>query len=302
MNTTPKNVALQLGALIALYVSITSFLILAFSAINLSFPDAADGRWFYDSNQDAIRGAIAVLIVFFPTYLGLTRLVNQARRTESGFYHALTRWIIYLSLLVGGLVLLGNLVVTINAFLNGDLTLRFLLKAGTLLVVIGAAFGYYWLDAKGHWTTRAKQSVQLGVMVGVVVLAVMIYGFTLIDTPGAVRDQAIDEQQRNDLQDIQWRIEAHYAEVGELPAEVGEVYEVQEVPSAPEGRAAYEYEITGEQSYNLCAEFAAASDEAYPKPYLRTPDRIGDYQNQNWEHTAGRWCFERTVAPLSDTE
>jgi hypothetical protein len=48
--------------------------------------------------------------------------------------------LVYLSLLVGGGVLLGDLVAIILAFLNGEITTRFILKAGVLLVVVGAAF------------------------------------------------------------------------------------------------------------------------------------------------------------------
>jgi hypothetical protein len=41
--------------------------------------------------------------------------------------------LVYLSLLVGGGVLLGDLVAVILAFLNGEITTRFILKAGVLL-------------------------------------------------------------------------------------------------------------------------------------------------------------------------
>jgi hypothetical protein len=295
-HTTPKNFALQLGALITVYISITSLLVLTFSIINIVFPDAADGSWFYDSNQSSIRFAIAVLAVFFPTYLALTRLVNQARRSESSLYHTLTRWVIYLSLLVGGLILLGNFVVTINSFLNGEATLRFLLKAFTLFVVVGGAVTYYWLDAKDYWLTRERRSVQIGALVAAFVLATVIYGFVNIEAPGVVRERDIDQEQIYDLQDMQWRIVAHYAEAGSLPESVAALYEVQSPPEAPAGRMAYEYEITGPDTYSLCAEFAEPSRESEYVHYKPTPENPLDYQNQNWEHAAGRWCFERVVS------
>ncbi|MCA9366506.1 hypothetical protein KC722_02915, partial [Candidatus Kaiserbacteria bacterium] len=122
MEHTPKNMALQLGALIALIVSISSLLVLLFGIINLVFPDAAAASWEYSNAQEGIRYAIASLLVFFPTYLLLTRKVNVARRHESGLYHTLTKWLVYAALLVGGLVMLGDLVAVIMAFLNGELT------------------------------------------------------------------------------------------------------------------------------------------------------------------------------------
>ena len=101
MEQTPKQFALQIAALITLYVSISAFLILLFGLINLTYPDAAEDYWQIQSSQSGIRYAIAALIVFFPAYLVLTRVVNQARRHASNLYHTLTKWFVYLSILVG---------------------------------------------------------------------------------------------------------------------------------------------------------------------------------------------------------
>src|SRR5690606_2430047 len=105
-----------------------------------------------------MRFGIAMLLVFFPTYIFLTRTVNQIRRKETGTYLMLTKWLVYLSLLVGGLILLGDLVTVVLTYLNGEITLRFILKAATLLLVIGAAFFYYILDARNYWNNHEKES------------------------------------------------------------------------------------------------------------------------------------------------
>jgi hypothetical protein len=123
---TPRNVVLQVGSLIALYLSVSFLLTLVFGLININYPSAADSYWEIESATEGIRLGIAMIIVFFPTYLVLTRLMNRYRRVENGaLYKNITKWLIYLSLLIGGLVLLGTLVTTIHAFLNGDLTLSF---------------------------------------------------------------------------------------------------------------------------------------------------------------------------------
>ncbi len=137
MENTAKNFALQLGALIALYVSIGALIMLLFSTINVIYPDLERYPWEVDSASSTIRGAIAALIVFFPAYLVLTRIVNKIRRAEDAAYSAFTKWLLYLSLLIGGGVLLGDLVTVINNFLNGELTLRFILKALSVFVVVG---------------------------------------------------------------------------------------------------------------------------------------------------------------------
>jgi uncharacterized membrane protein len=156
---TAKHFVLQLGSLISLYLSLSFFLVLAFGCINLLFPDTLDSIWEVEQAGSSIRLVFAIVSVFFPTYIILTRLVNKNRReSEDSSYLGLTKWLIYLSLLVSGLVLLGDLVAVIMGFLEGELTFRFILKALAVFVVIGGAFYYYIQDAKGYWLDRDKQS------------------------------------------------------------------------------------------------------------------------------------------------
>lgn len=301
METTAKNFALQLGALAALYVSITSLMVLLFGIINIHFPDSASAYYEYDSAQSGIRFSIAILLVFFPTYLVLARVVNKARRSAGGTYLTLTRWMIYLSLLVGGFVLLGDLVSVLYTFLNGEITTRFILKAATLLVVVGAAFYYYLQDAKGYWNSHEKLSIQIGVVTSVLVLGVVSYGYYSIDAPSVVRDISLDRKQVSDLQEIQWRIEEYYASNNQLPGSIEEVYvRGVEVPKAPEGRGDYGYNITGESTYELCATFIAATPDTEKSMARPIYDDPIYYLNQNWDHSDGDYCFERTAVSLKN--
>lgn len=148
-NHTAKHFVLQLGSLIALYLSIAFFLVLSFGVINLSFPDALAGVWEIESAASSVRLGFAMVLVFFPTYLVLTRLVNTNRRGSNDHsYLNLTKWMIYLSLLVAGITLLVDLAVVIMGLLEGELTMRFILKALAVAVVTGAAFLYYIKDAQ----------------------------------------------------------------------------------------------------------------------------------------------------------
>lgn len=299
-STTAKNFALQLGSLVALYVSVTTLVVMLFSIINLQFPDAADAAYQYESAQGSIRFAIAMLIVFVPTYLVLTRIVNRSRRTAKGAYLALTKWLIYLSLLVGGFVLLGDFVSVVYTFLNGEITTRFILKALTILLVVGSAFYYYLHDAKGYWNTHEKQSMQIGMGVAVIVIAAITYGYYSIDAPSVVRDISIDQNQVYDLQDMQWRVEAYYAKNETLPQTIADVYPAGiDMPAAPAERTSYNYKVTGAETYELCATFAEPTPESerLAKPIYDDPTM---YQNQNWEHGIGETCFER-VAQKSST-
>ena len=158
-NHTAKHFVVQLGSLISLYLSLAFFLVLAFGFINLLFPDSLDGVWQLENAASNVRLGFAMVVVFFPTYLVLTRLVNKNRRaSQDTNYLGLTKWLIYLSLLIAGLTLLGDMVAVIMGFLEGELTQRFLLKALAVAVVTGAAFFYYLKDAQGYWLTREKLS------------------------------------------------------------------------------------------------------------------------------------------------
>lgn len=295
MENTSKNFVLQLGALVSLYASLGAAIAIAFGIINIIFPDAAEYYWEYESAQSGVRFGIATLIVFFPTYLVLTRMVNQIRRKEHGVYLTLTRWLIYLSLFLGGAILLGDLVAVIWSFLNGEITTRFLLKAAVLLIVIGAALKYYILDARGYWNTHEKQSRLYGAIAGSAAIAIIAAGFSHIDAPSEVREFRLDEQQVTDLMDMQYRIEEHYRVNGTLPDGLDEVYADGSAPLPPEDRAAYEYRVTGERNYELCATFERSTMRDGRSMVRVYEPYAGNY---NWEHGEGRTCFERIVEPM----
>jgi len=237
-----------------------------------------------------------MLLVFFPTYLALTRQVNKNRRTETNSaYLGLTKWLLYLSLLVGGGVLLGDAVAVILSFLEGELTTRFVLKAAVLMLIVGAAFYYYLQDARGYWLTREKESKLYGLAMAVVVTAAIVMGFFNSQTPNTIREMKLDETQISDLQQIQWKIEEALAvSSSTVPASLEEAYDGFPIPEAPEDRAAYSYEVT-EQGFNLCATFSRDSNTEQ-EMWGPTFDKTALIRNGNsWQYKEGRYCFERIV-------
>jgi membrane protein YqaA with SNARE-associated domain len=302
-NHTAKHFVLQLGSLIALYLSLVFFLVLTFGFINLRFPDGLDSVWQVESAASSIRIGFAMVVVFFPTYLVLTRMVNKNRRSsKDNSYLALTKWMIYLSLLVAGLTLLGDLVAVIMGFLEGELTSRFLLKALAVFVVIGAAFYYYIRDAQGYWLKNEKTSLAYGAGATVIIAAVLIASLGYIQTPAEVREVKADQEIVSDLQDIQWRVESHYERFENLPVDMDSMYlEISaedNPPDAPEGRANYTYSITDaeENKYKLCGDFKYDSnklDNQYRPAY--PAENAVYWKNNNWEYKAGEWCFDRVI-------
>jgi len=296
MENTAKNFALQLGSLLSLYVSLGALIGLLLSTITVLYPDDAQMPYEFTSATASIRYTIAILVVFFPTYIILTRLVNNVRRKESGVYLTLTKWLIYLSLLVAGGVLLGDLVAVLLGFLNGELTVRFILKALAIFLVVGTAFGYYVADVKGYWEKNEQKSIMYGGIVAILVVSAIIFGYTKIETPSEVREMNIDQAQINDLQMIQYKIESYTVLNGALPESLEVAYASLPIPQREE-RPDYTYEVTSDSTFSLCATFGFPTRIDAQSYYIGRPiaEPLMIKDPYNWDHQAGYWCFDRVI-------
>lgn len=142
-HTSPKDVFLHLFSIIALYISAGSFIVLIFQYIGIAFPDSLD-YYGMQTAYGAIRWAIATLIIVFPAYVGSIWLLHRGYMENSATRALRTRkWLIYFTLFAAAAIIAGDLVALIYNFLNGDLTVRFMLKAATVFLVSGSVFGYY---------------------------------------------------------------------------------------------------------------------------------------------------------------
>lgn len=293
---TAKHFVLQLGSLISLYISLGFLISLLFGLINLRFPDATDSVYMIESSAQSIRLAIAMVVVFFPTYIVLTRMVNTLRRKEtSSEFLPLTKWLIYLSLLVGGLVLLSDLVTVLMTFLNGEITSRFIFKALSVLVVVGLALHYYILDVRGFWIKHEGRSVMFAYGSLLAVFLIVAFGFGTIDTPSQVREMKLDAQQITDLQAIQWRLQDTLVQSSStVPKDLNEVFGDFPAPTPPDNREAYSYAET-DKGFELCATFAHDSiQNEFSGPMIG--DKSMPIVNpDDWQYKAGRYCFKRTV-------
>ncbi len=295
-NHTSKQFALQLGSLLSLYISISFLLVLLFGIFNLIFPDATENYYMIESTSSSVRLSIAMLVVFMPTYLILTRTVGKLRRIgQNETYLSLTKWLIYLSLVVGVGVLLIDLVIVIMTFLEGEVTERFTFKAAAVVAVVGAAVHYYILDARGFWLTHESKSIMYAIGVGLVTCTAISYGFAYIDTPAVVRELKIDHTQITDLQKIQWKLHDVLASSSTLPTTLAELYADSHIPPvAPENRPDYTYTRT-EAGFELCATFSAA-DQNVDDQYGPKFDTSALIQNgYDWQYSKGHYCFKRII-------
>jgi len=299
---TPKDFFLWLGAMIALYLSVGSFIALSFEYIDrLVGTSAIIG---YDPYSGGIRFAIASLIVVFPVYLILTRILNQDIRHHSEKSDLwVRRWLVFLTVFVAGFGFVVDLIVLIQTFLSGDdLTTAFLLKVITIFLLFAGIFYYYLQDIRGYWKTHEKNSKMVGYGVIALVVITIVSGFIIMGSPATQRALREDQQRIDDLTNIQYQVTEYYRTTEKLPDSLTQLQDpliggyIQSDPSTGES---YEYTKTGNLTFELCATFALPLPEfdvakADLSDYMV---RTSKETAENWPHEAGRTCFERTVDP-----
>lgn len=139
----PKQIFLHLLAMATLYISAAGVLILIWGLAEHWFPDPYL-TYDYGGDSGAVRGGISMAVVAFPIFLGLALQIR--RKTLSGEIPAgsgLRSGFVYANLFVVAVAVLITLMVSVNAFLNGDLTPRFAVRAGGVLLLVGLLYLYY---------------------------------------------------------------------------------------------------------------------------------------------------------------
>ncbi len=299
--TTAKDFFLFLGVFIGLYVSSVSFLMLAFAIVEKVFPIIGN---YYSDPSGTIRWGLAVMIIFFPAFIYLSYMVNKDLKANPEKKEIwIRRWTIFFTLFISGLTIAIDLATLIYRFLGAeDLTTKFFLKVILVLLVAIVVFRYYLYELKRD-AKEYKQSAKIFIyVISAVVLATVIYGVVLIGSPFAQNARNLDQQRVNDLSNIQSQIVyVQWTNKGTVPASLMELNDQISgymVPTDPETGLPYEYTVLSKNSFELCATFSASSTQDAGITRVSTPapypvNSIVD----NWSHSAGRVCFDRTIDP-----
>jgi len=115
-----------------------------------------------------------------------------------------------------------------------------------------------------------------------VLVAAIAAGLYLSGTPGEQRLRRLDERRVADLQRLSSIIDLYHMQTGQLPAELERLIDGRRLSSVPRDPATaepYEFRITGDERFELCAEFSRASTALTPADSF-------------WRHDEGRQCFE----------
>ena len=303
---TPKDFFLWIGAVVSLYGAIVAFVALIFEYINHAFPNPVNYGYYYDSSYSSISYQSASLIVLTPVTLILMRVIRRniaQDPTRKDIW--VRRWALFLTLFIAGTTFVVDLIVLLNAYLQGeDLTIGFLLKVLTVLLVAALGFMHFMADVRGYWEEQPGRAKAVNYGVGLLLLVAIGAGFFIVGTPQQIRAEKQDMIRVNDLESIQWLLVNYWQQKESLPAALADLNDPirnSVIPLDPKTQQPYEYRATGALSFELCATFAGErEDRLEGERPMMDPTSIapgGKTLPDNWAHAAGRACFQRTIDP-----
>lgn len=128
-------------------------------------------------------------------------------------------------------------------------------------------------------------------IISIIVVGVVIFGFSVAGSPFETRARKIDEERVRDIGSLKNAIQTYYTKNNSLPKTLSELdgssyYLSKNNKVDPETGEEYEYSITNNTNYKICATFSTASNEN-KDPY--------NYYNKEFKHPKEYHCFNLTI-------
>ena len=283
VSSSPRDAFLNLLATALLYNGAIATGVIVFVLIDRWLPLPGERSIFF---RGVLRWAAAALIVSLPI-LGLVRRTisrdnaanPMARMTP--VYRTLT----YFTLLVTALVMAGDLICVVINFLEGDATLRFILKALVVLLIAGGVYLWYASDVHREEALAAGSAPSgagplqsappwrqwLSRVALATALTALVAALGLLGSQMRARMLRLDGQRVSDLRAIQSTIELYHSRRGELPVALDDLAKdpdtyVQQLAD-PASKQPYGYTRIDDKTYALQATFdlpTPAEDEQHP--------------------------------------
>lgn len=291
----PRDVFLHLLAIVTLYWSSITFVTLLWQFINYFLPDLLN-YYVASYSVELIRFAVSSLFIVFPLFIYISWFLNKIYAKEIVVRESkIRKWLLYFTLFLAALISVGDIVSVIYNLLGGETTLRFILKALSVLLVTGFIFTYYLDDLRRE--APSKLGKIFAWIAGTVILVAVVSSFFIIGSPNTARMVQLDQQKVSDLQGVQSEIINYWQRKEKLPSSLTDLNDSisgYQVARDPQTKQSYEYIVNDESklSFSLCAVFNKDSNSAQK---VTTPNYYPEQYAQNWNHSAGRYCFERTI-------
>lgn len=303
---------LLLGILVALITSFVSAVSLVFKGLDRIMPDTTNG---YFSITNSIQNPLAFFIIGI-IVLYILEYINK-KRIEKDMTHLLVplrKWMLLSVLFILGLVILGDLITLIKYFLSGEITTRFIAKVLALFGFSAMVFIYYFhvLTWDNIWSRHSRRAFSyLGIVVAILII---VFGFYLIGSPKTQRLIRIDQERERVVQDLNNKVINYWQTIGQMPKNMADL---DKLPNYGDNRrqdlSIYNYKLTdsNKRNYEICTTFNLSTDVI--NSYMDNANDIYrneksfaigvgtdiaiNTDNQNWDHSAGGFCFKRNIDP-----
>jgi hypothetical protein len=296
-----KFVFFYLLHLVSLGFMASSFGIILFQIINKYVADvvvAYSGSY----NESALKFAISALLVSTPIYYGISHLIQKSLfRGELKKDSAVRRWLTYLILFVSFLIFVGWLIAFVNNFLNGEVTMKFILKTLSVLAIAAAVFGFYFYDIRRQAVENIKDKTLKIFFFATLAAVVIVFvaSFFVAESPAASRDRILDEQTVNNFYTIDSCVDQYYRETKKLPENFAAMkadcsYLLPENLQDSQTGQAFIYNLTGTTTYQICANFRTSNIGKDNNPAGAYPATVGTNSSA---HDKGQQCLKRQVYP-----
>ncbi len=289
-NNSPKFAFWYLLSLVSLVFVAFSVGASIFQLINKYVPDIVTQNYQYSVSMELLKFAISALIVAAPLYFWMQTLIfKNLKSGELDKEVGVRKWLTYFILLVAAVVVLGYLIATINSLLDGELTTKFIFKTLTVIMIAAIIFSFYFYDIKRELVTNGKDKVITAYLFGslIIVLASLVFAFTIIESPLVARNKKIDRQIVDNYYQINAAINNYYTANKKLPNDLNILLEVDNNYlttnniTNPNTKKNIEYKIVAEKQYDLCTDFLTDSAQE-------------QYQTE-WKHKLGYDCITMTI-------
>jgi hypothetical protein len=292
-NNVAKFAFYYILSLIALIFAALSAGMIIFQIINKNITDVIVQRA-SDFSPDQLKFAISALIISAPIFYVATwriykNLFSGAFNKDSGT----RKWLTYFVLLVSSVVMLGWLIAIVNNFLDGELTVKFILKALTAIGLAAAIFTFYYYDIKRKKVAGEKDEVIRIYFYSSLAAAVIIFasGLSIMESPQKTRDRKMDNAVLENFEEIDMAIADYYSDNEKLPDNLERIKSEfsyitdEDLKNSATGEK-YDYKIKRENIYELCATFKISNKDS---------ESYDIYQDR-WPHDVGYQCLSQRVS------
>ncbi|MCG2701326.1 DUF5671 domain-containing protein [Candidatus Parcubacteria bacterium] len=254
-------------------------------------------------SPDQLKFAISALIISAPIfYVAMSRIYKSLFSGELDKDSGVRKWLTYFILLISSIVMIGWLIATINSFLDGELTTKFILKSIAAIAIAATIFTFYLYDIKREVEIGAKNKTisiyfYASLMAVIVVFAASLF---FVESPTETRNRKFDDMILGKFGQIENAVNEYYQENKKLPISLNELAEEfpyltnEDLADAATGKK-FEYKPGESNFYELCADFRTSNKG----------EENGAYNNlykENWPHDVGYQCLKQKVRDMNTSK